>query len=479
MSYFQSIFFSFLLLFSSSAFAQKAVTPNTKKLEKEIQKILKVKSASQTKIGIFVRDLNSGEKILNIKGEISYNPASNIKLVTSAAAFEKFGAAKTWATRISAGAFKDGEVKTLYIKSDGDPLIQYSHILEWAIRLKQLGVKKITGGIVVDTSAFPDTLPPAFEQFDEDASYRADISSFSVNYNGVTVVVIPGKAGEKARLVMRPPNDHVVIKGEVMTQKGRRSKVVAKATKTLRGTEINMSGVISERIVKEVYRKRVDYPSLYGASIFKTAMQSMGIKVSGKIRNGVRPEKSITLHFHSSEPLWYVMAMMNKFSNNFVAEQTYQLMGIDKEGNYSAEGSNKTLTEFMKKATKKYKSNLDSYQQVNGSGLYVGNKISPRHLVDVLSYMYNSHHYPEFAASLAVGGKDGTLKGRLRKFPAKGNARGKTGTLSAVSALSGYLKTKSGRDVAYSILFNDPPIHGARMRKIQDVILQKIAAYNR
>ncbi len=471
---FQFLIFVLLLTFSSVGYAQKSAKPlDNKKLKSEINTLLKLKTASQTKIGIYAQDLDTGEVLINVSGKKAFNPASNTKLITSAAALDKLGAEKAWATRISAGSFKNGTVETLYLKSDGDPLIRYNHVLEWAIRLQQLGVKSIKGGIVVDVSSFGDTLPPGFDQFDEDASYRPDISSFSVNYNHVALVVEPTKIGENAELFMRPPNDHVKFVGTVKTVKGRRTKIVSKAVKTKTGTKITVSGTIGEGAYHAILRKRVDYPSIYGANVFKTALESVGIKVDGEIRNGIRPKSSKTLHFHLSEPLWYAITMMNKFSNNFIAEQIYQLIGADKSTKTSVEASQKIVQEFMEKAT-----DAKGFKQLNGSGLYVGNFLSPKQIVDVLSYMSKHHTYPEYAASLAVAGSDGTLRGRLTKGMAKANARGKTGTLSVVSALSGYLKTKSGRRVAYSILFNDPPIHAARMRKIQDAMLLKIAEFN-
>ncbi len=469
-----SLFFLFISL-SSSSFAQKsAQRVDNKKLKSDIGKLLRLKTASKTKIGIYVKDLDSGEVLLDMNGKESFNPASNAKLITSAAALDQLGAEKAWATRISAGSFEGGNVNTLYLKSDGDPLIRYNHVLEWAIRLKQLGVKSISGGIIVDVSSFGDTLPPGFGQFDEDASYRPDISSFSVNYNHVAMVVEPQNIGENATIFMRPPNDHVTFSGTVQTVKGGRTKIISKAVKTKNGTKITLSGTIGERASQGVIRKRVDYPSVYGANVFKHALEGVGIKVSGKLRTGVRPDDAKTLHFHLSEPLWYAIMMMNKFSNNFIAEQIYQLIGADNMAKTSLEKSQEIVQNFMEKVT-----DAKGFKQLNGSGLYVGNLLSPRQIVDVLSYMSTHHTYPEYAASLAVAGADGTLRGRLTKGSAKGNARAKTGTLSVVSALSGYLKTKSGRRVAYSILFNDPPIHAARMRNIQDAMLSKIAEFNK
>ncbi len=467
------LFLSMIFL-STPLFAQKASKKvKNAKLQGQIQKLMKLKTASQTKIGIYARDLDSGELIVNVGGDGAFNPASNTKLITSAAALDKLGPAKTWATRISAGSFEKGIVKTLYIKSDGDPLIRYNHVLEWAIRLQQLGVKSIIGGIVVDVAAFPDTLPPGFEQFDEDASYRPDIGSFSVNYNHVAVVVEPGKSGEDALIFMRPPNDHVKIIGKVKTTSGRRTKIISKAKRSNRGTTIILSGTIGKDAFHAIIRKRVDYPARYGANVFKHALESVGIKVSGKIRVGTRPENARTLHFHVSEPLWYLIMMMNKYSNNFIAEQLYQVLGADESAKCSLAESRKVVDAFMSKAT-----NPKGFKQLNGSGLYVGNYLSPHQIVDVLGFMSKHHAYPEYKASLAVAGTDGTLRGRLKKGFAKANARAKTGTLSVVSALSGYAKTKSGRRIAFSILFNDPPIHAARMRKIQDAILEKIIAFD-
>ena len=169
-----------LLLWSTPVFAQDA-TLDTKKLAADFSKIMAGETVKKTKVGVYAVDVSTGEVLLNLDGEKAFNPASNMKIITSASALDTFGASKVWATRLSAGKLVEGEVKTLYVKSDGDPLLRYEDFVAWAIALKQKGVKSVSGGIVIDNAAFDDTLPPGFEQQDEDASYRPDIGAFSVN----------------------------------------------------------------------------------------------------------------------------------------------------------------------------------------------------------------------------------------------------------------------------------------------------------
>ena len=115
----------------------------------------------------------------------------------------------------------------------------------------------------------------------------------------------------------------------------------------------------------------------------------------------------------------------------------------------------------------------------NGSGLYNGNQLTPRQIVTLLDYMADRPTYPEFGAALAIAGQDGTLRSRLGKGPARGTLRGKTGTLNDVTALAGYLETRSGRRVAYAILINDPPVKAWHLRRVQDELAEALVAYDR
>ncbi len=462
-----------LLFVGTPAFAQEKA--DTKDLEKRIEKILKVKELRKSDVGIYAKDVDSDEVLYAHDADESFNPASNMKLVTAAVALEKVGPEFVFGTRLSAEKVQNGVVKgPIYLKSEGDPYLLWEDLLSWASELKAQGIDEVEDGIVVDDTEFADGfIPPGYDQKDEDASYRAPIGAVSLNFNSQTVVIRPGdRQGDAATAYLLPPNDHVKLVNKVRTRNGRSQRISASSKADGDATRIVVRGVIGDRAEPAYVRKRIDNPSLFTGSAMKKALELAGIEVSGEVRRGTRPDGTKTLHYHRSRSLAYMVFLMNKWSNNFMAEMLYRFIGRG-DGPAKTERSREVVNAYFENA------GIDTkgFTTFNGSGLYDGNEITPRQIVELLDFMYDRPTYPEFAAALAVAGRDGTLSKRLEAAETRGTLRGKTGTLNNVTALSGYMQTKSGRWVAYSILINDPPVRAWRLRRVQDEIAEAIAAF--
>lgn len=468
------VLFLSLLFVCSPALAQEKT--NTKELENRIEKLLKVKELRKSDVGIYARDVKTDEVLYTHDADESFNPASNMKLVTAAVALEKVGPEFVFGTRLSAEGVTNGVVKgPLYLKGEGNPLLLWEDLLAWASELKAQGITEIEDGIVVDDTEFAGGfIPPGYDQKDEDASYRAPIGAVSLNFNAQTVVIRPGdRKGDAATAYLLPPNDHVKLVNKVRTGSGRRQRISASSEPDGDGTRIEIRGVIGDRAEPTRVRKRIDNPSLFTGSALKKALELAGIKVSGEVRRGERPEGTRTLHYHRSRSLAYIVFLMNKWSNNFMAEMLYRFLG---------HGDEPATTERAREVVNAYLQNagIDTkgFTTFNGSGLYDGNEITPRQIGELLDYIYDRPIYPEFASALAVAGRDGTLGKRLEDSSTRGTLRGKTGTLNNVTALSGYMQTRSGRWVAYSILINDPPVRAWRLRRLQDEIAEAIAEFD-
>ena len=459
-----------LLLAPAFAGAQQKAKLDTGALEARIDKILELDELEKSEVGIYAIDVETNEVLYAKDADDAFNPASNIKLVTAAVALETVGPHFVWGTRISAESVDDdGVVKgPLYLKSEGDPLVLWEDLLSWAAELRAVGVEKVTGGIVVDDTDFADGfIPPGYDQKDEDASYRAPIGAVSLNFNSQTVVVRPAdKVGEKAEAYLWPPNSNVELVNDVDTVSGGRERISATSKAKGDGTRIRIRGSIGADAEPAYVRKRIDNPSLFAGSAFVKALELAGITVEGGVRRGERPDGTRTLIYKQSEPLAHVVVLMNKWSNNFLAEMLYRHLGRGKGGANTAR-ARKAVNGFMDGVGAGGK----GFKTYNGSGLYDGNTITPRQIVTLLDYMTEQPTYPEFAASMALGGTDGTLSSRLGGPSTKGVLRAKTGTLNDVTALSGYLETKSGRQVAYSILINEPPVRAWKLRRVQDEIV--------
>ena len=446
-----------------------AAPPNTQKLRKGIEAVLALDNVAKSKVGIYVADVRTGEELYSLNADELFNPASNTKLVTAATALDHFGPSFTWTTRLShEGALIDGSVDTVWLKSDGDPFLVYEDVVRYALAAKRFGLNQVKGDVLVDDTSFAaGYMPPGFDQKDEDASYRAPIGAVSVNFNAVAVTVKAGKNGVEVELY--PPNDYVIVKNSAKLAKGKGQRVGVRSVTEGDRTRIEVTGTLGQDASALEVRKRIDHPGLYAASIMRQALVDVGIKVDGTFKVGNRPDKTTTMMVESSEPLAWSISGMNKWSNNFIAEQLFRLLGSADD----APANNDKAHEVIK-ATLKKLGVPDGWKIMNGSGLYDGNLFSPRQLGTLLVAMAEHRFAPEFESSLSIAGSDGTLVTRLKSK----DLRGKTGTLNSVSALSGYATTASGRHVSYVILFNDTPVRAWTLRDEQDKMAAAITDWS-
>ena len=440
---------------------------------------------AQAKVGVHVVDLHTGQQLYARDAEALYNPASNMKLITSAAAIDLFGPAHTFSTTLRAERVEGSVIPgDLYLEGTGEGFLLYEDVLDWGSSLRQQGIERVEGDLVVGDGPFQggEYLPPGFEQKQEDASYRSAIGAVSVNFNAVTVRVEPGASiGDAVRVTLDPPNDYVTLQVTAKTISGKSDRVaIASEPKDQgEGTIIRVEGSLGASAKAKSARKRIDNPPRFAGSVLKGALETMGIEVKGGVRAGERPRgASVELVSHGSEPLPELLMAMNKWSNNFMAEQLFRALGTHasagaERGSWA--GSAAVLRAFLESVG--LKPDVD-FTIKNGSGLYDGNGLSPSAITRVLAHMDAHRWGVEYIASLAIGGVDGTLAGRF-KGPHAGAIRGKTGTLNEVSALSGYVNTKGGRRLAVSILINDPPRFAWTYRAQQDAIAEALIDFER
>lgn len=457
--------------------ADRAPPRDYPQLRRAIDNVLAAPAIGTSKVGIHVVDVATGEVLYTRNGDIPLNPASNVKLITGAAALDILGPQHTFTTVLRAPEVVGNTVKGgLYVSSDGEAFLLFQDILSWAGQLQQKGIRVIEGDIIIDDTIFDGAyLPPGFEQKDADAAYRPAIGAVSVNFNAVTAVVLPGaKAGDPPIVRLDPPTAHVKVVNNARTIAGSRSRVDAVSTPSEDRTVMTIAGTIGQSARPVSIRKRIDNPPLFAGSVFASALEMVGIEFKGTVRTGKTPIPTQVLVTHRSQPLANIVSAMNKWSNNFMAEQLLRVLGIDDEQASTWDLSRARAVDFLLRAG----FDAGAFRLHNGSGLYEGNEISARQLVSLLRYMRNHRYGPEFVSSLAIAGVDGTLRTRMNQAPMLGNVRGKTGSLNHVTSLSGYAHTASGRLVAFSIMFNDTPTLAWNLRDHQDAITAEIAKFN-
>lgn len=449
-------------------------------LRNRLDELLNTPALKGAKLGVAVMDVESGRVLYARNEKQSYNPASNAKLITTAAALALLGPEYRFKTALYADELRGSDVVgNLYIKGFGDPSFVTEGLWKLVSDLYAMGVRKIGGDIVIDDSYFDNArLPPAFEQKQEDGPWRAPTGATSLNYNAVAITVSPAPAeGQPARVTIEPPTTYVVVDNKARTAGSGQPQLQVAATARGEQTLITVSGRILRGAEPRTFYKRVAHPDLYLGSTLRDFLIRRGFKLSGKaIKTGAAPATARMLVGHVSDPLSVLIRDVNKRSNNFMAEQILKTLGAE---TFGRPGTWKKGSDALGRFLDEIGVPRNAYQMQNGSGLYDADRLSPQILVQVLRQAYRDFRLgADFVASLAVAGADGTVVGRMEGGSAERYVRAKTGTLEGVTCLSGYAGAAGRPPLAFSILMND--VKGAATadaRRVQDAIAETLVTY--
>lgn len=419
-------------------------------------------------------DATTGTELCGIKSAVVENPASNQKLITAAAALHYLGPDFTYRTGLF-GTLQNGRVAKLVIRGEGDPSLSSAALERMVEALLSRGVRAV-GEILVDQSAFDEEfVPPAFEQQPgEWSAFRAPVSAVAVDGNATTFCVEATKNGEPARVWFEPLG-FVDVDGGVATV-GAGKKDYPRLTLKGNGDRLiaKVAGAIPERGEKVRWRKRVDDPRSYAGYVLKRLLEEHGVTVQGAVTLGGENEQR-ELASHLSRPLSELLHELGKKSDNFYSEMILKTLGMRLGGRpgKSATGA-EALTAFLQQLG----AWEDGTLQSNGSGLYDANRVSPRSLTRVLWHtLANPKLAPHYLNQLAVGGVDGTLKGRFHSLRDQRSVLAKTGTLRSVVSLSGYVfGPERSTPLAFSFIVSGIAGRQPETRKRIDKIVEALAA---
>jgi len=459
--------------------AQKPVPPRSSSADPELAQLLseleRFLGAAGGRLGAAIIDLESGASLGAVAEHEPLNPASNQKLLTAAAALAELGPNHRWTTGLY-GVAVEGRVVDLVLRSDGDPALGVDDLRRLASALVNQGIARIDGDILVDQSRFDaQFVPPGFEQQpDEWAAFRAPVSAIALERNTLTVSVLPRRAGEAARTLLEPAG-FATLRGSVQTQPmGRGQGVRISLQPEVGRLTVSVSGHVAEGLPLTSFVRRIDDPRLYAGFVLRDQLGALGVKVRGGVREG-GAGVTTPLALHQSEPLSVALHKLGKQSDNFSAEMLLKTLGLERRGapGTSAKGAEVVL-EWLRKVDA-----LDPGTVVkNGSGLYDSNRVSASSLVRALRAAYRDAGISsEFVGQLSIGGVDGTLRSRFRTSRERRAVRAKTGTLSRVLALSGYVFGPPGRSGrAFSLLVSAPPAQHQQAKQRMDAIVDRLRA---
>jgi serine-type D-Ala-D-Ala carboxypeptidase/endopeptidase (penicillin-binding protein 4) len=427
------------------------------------------------RFGAEVLEMKTGASIGASGEHAQLNPASNTKVLTAAAVLDRFGPDYRFSTGLY-GKIRDGAVSPVVIRGNGDPSLGTRDLWQMCLTLRDLGVRRVVG-IQVDQSYFDaDFVPPAFgQQPNEWAPFRAPVSAVAVDRNTVTLNVVPAQSGAAAAVWFEPPG-FVDFRGSVQTRAAKAGDGVRLTVQPGTGRlRAEVAGYIGEDQPRLRFSKRADDPRLLAGHAVATLLKGFGIDVSGDVSLGGEKVRE-RLASVESAPLGVLVRELGKNSDNFYAEMLMKDLGGYVRGApaHSRDGADAVL------AWTKDAGGLEpGTAVVNGSGLFDANRVSAHGMAAALRYAYLSSRIgAEFVAQLAVGGVDGTLRSRFKKYADRRIIRAKSGTLDQVIALSGYvLGPTTDSAVAFSFIAEGVNGHHAEARQKIDTCVEAIAAY--
>lgn len=451
--------------------------------------------------GVIVYDLEAEQVLYERNPNRLFTPASNTKLFTTAAAFDQLGPDYRYETHV----FIDGPVRdsTLHgnviVRGAGDPTIGGHRQKEaedatavfraWADSLRAAGIRHVTGNIIGDDDVFTDTpLGHGWSWDDTPYYYAAEIGGLVFHENTIDLTIEPRSVSMPGRVRWEPFNtDYVTIVNQTRTIAASKKKD-EDYERQLGTNVIHLRTELPQGRTEEE-SLTVTNPTLFFTHVLRQVFEQQGITVDGRAvdiddlrkkpdyaSGALRPVARYT-----SIPLAALAQPLNRESHNLYAEQLLRTLGVEQPVD-SVDAEIGSAAMGIEAAMRTYaRAGVDTsrIQFADGSGLSRHNLITPAAVIQLLAYMWN---HPDaavssaFYSSLPIGGHNGTLEYRFRDTArARGRVRAKTGTLSNVSALSGYVQSGDGTPLAFSILANHYVAKAKRVREAQDVIVNGLA----
>ncbi|WP_328707112.1 D-alanyl-D-alanine carboxypeptidase/D-alanyl-D-alanine endopeptidase [Citreicoccus inhibens] len=444
--------------------ARAAPAPADKRAEREALKnallqVLQRSPLKMSRVGMHMQSLDDGSVVFTHNADELLNPASNVKLVTSAAALATLGPEYRFDTEflVEPELPADGKVKTLFVRGKGDPTMTTERLWGVTGELWHAGIREVQD-IVVDDSWFDaERTPPGYDQEDSDRAYMAPTGAVSLNWNAAAIYLRAGSGpGARGVVEMEPPSDYFIIESNVVTGSGRARRVSVTSDPSGDKQKIVVRGQIADERGSVSVWKKIDNPPMYFGYTFKQLLISRGMKVKGKVKLGVTAPRARMVHVAQSDTFDIVLKRLNKLSSNFIAETLLKTMGAEARGVPGSFAKGIDVVEAF--LDRDVGIPRGTYVMKNGSGLNDANRFSATQLDRILRHMYSRFPLsPEYLSSLGIAGKDGTLKYRFEGTDAVGRLRAKTGTLENVSALSGFVQSAGGEKFTFSIMVNDYP----------------------
>ena len=450
------------------------------RLQRDITALLEAPELKRVSWGIEIRSLGDDEVLYARDPQKLLLPASNVKVITLAAAAERLGWDFTFATELSLSGPVDGGVLygDLVVAGSGDPSLDdwdgkaTELFRAWARELKARGISVVTGRVIGDDNRLPDVLLGAGWAWDDlDRSFATSVGALQFNQNTARLVVAPGAAVNEPALARIEPSGSGLTLRSAMRTAAAQGPLGLETRRGAGSPVLEARGTIP--LGAQDIRRNVSVvnPTLYFVSALREALVASGIEVRGAaadIDDLIDPsvvQQRTSILTYQSPPLSEMAVTMMKLSQNLFAETLLQ-----------AAGGPATVRERLSA----WGVEDGSIVVADGSGLSRYNLATAASFVAILTRVYRDERLRgAFIASLPIAGRDGTLANRMKGTAAEDNAHAKTGAFSNARGLAGYVRTAEGEPIVFSILANNFGTTPDVIERAADAIVVKLAEFSR
>jgi D-alanyl-D-alanine carboxypeptidase/D-alanyl-D-alanine-endopeptidase (penicillin-binding protein 4) len=493
---------------AASVVKGSASAPRTlEELRARIQEVLRNPELATAQMSIKVASLNTGRTLYEENAEKLLHPASNMKIYTVAAVLDRLSPDFRFKTSAYTPSLPDaaGVIRgDLIIYGRGDPSFAagfnqgdyYKAIDDFAARIASAGVKRIEGNIIGDESYFTGgRLGYGWEWDDLQWYYGAEISALTVNDNSLDLFVRPGlDVGAQAVVTTGPVTPLVTIVNRATTGE-RRTRRNIQVVRPLGTNTIEVTGSVplgidltDKGLIGSI---AVPNPALVFVYMLRSSLASKGVTITGQSqaidargRGGLplKVDSLVEIASVQSPPLSVIAAQTLKPSQNLYTELLLRTLGRAAAPNGTISSPERTTVDEGIEAVKTFLRGAGieprgQVVQADGSGLSRHNYITASGTMQLLIYMSTHRYANAFREALPIAGVDGTLRTRMRGTPAANNLRAKTGTISGVASLSGYVTTAAGERLVFSIILNNYPEESSSRRSFIDTIAVLLASF--
>jgi len=460
-----------LLLFGSLisiAIAEQSELPQP------VRHILDIRKVPHDSLSIYVQDVDSGEVVLSWKDDVPRNPASTMKLLTTLVGLDTLGPNYRWTTDIFAlGELEDGRLAgDLLIRGHGDPFLVTERVWQMLRLVRQAGIHAIDGNLLLDDSYFevPEYDPSEFDRQPLRA-YNVGPNALLMNFKVVRYWFEPDHDRDAVRVWVDPPLENLRVENRLALRRGYCGGYQRGITITANEAIDKM--IFSGRFPTGCKSYAMDRTALshheFAYGLFTSVWRESGGEFKGGWMNAKAPEDAEPIVSFRSLPLAEIISRVNKNSNNVMARQILYTLSAEVLGAPGTESGGRKVVENWLADTG---IEFPTLRLDNGAGLSREARVSAREFGALLELAWQKPYMPEYLASMAVSGLDGTLRRRFDDEQLTGQAHLKTGSLDHVAAIAGYLQAESGRRFAVVMLHNYEDVHRGPGEEAQVALLR-------